>query len=268
MMRIIAVDWSGAKSRGGAKNIALAEARDGELVHLELGIRGRDQIVDRLIELRDESGHLVVGLDFAFSFPGWYLRQQTCASAREMWSRLAHGDAADQLLANCAPPFWGLKGTSLDRGVEPYRVTERNVKRAEGVTPKSIFHISGSGTVGTGSIRGMRSLHALQDAGFSIWPFDDPGNATIVEVYPRLFAPRVPDNVAARAAHLDALDPPTPGELREVAKWSDDAFDATVSAIAMSQHAAELSSLPRIEDDTLRLEGIIWWPGWRSAHNF
>jgi hypothetical protein len=33
----------------------------------------------------------------------------------------------------------------------------------------------------------MRVLHELAEAGFTIWPFEPAGDATIIEIYPRLF---------------------------------------------------------------------------------
>jgi hypothetical protein len=113
----------------------------------------------------------------------------------------------------------------------------------------------------------MCSLHAMRSAGFAIWPFDDAGAATAFEIYPRLFSGRMnKSSEDARRKHLAPLRGRMPRAARDAAIASDDAFDAAVSALAMSGHAADLASLPRIDDPQLRAEGIIWWPGWRAAH--
>lgn len=73
-MRVIAIDWSGATS-GARRRIWLAEYRDGEVARLECG-KSRDQIADHLIELAECDPDLVVGLDFAFSLPAWFLDER------------------------------------------------------------------------------------------------------------------------------------------------------------------------------------------------
>ena len=67
MTRVIAIDWSGAKS-GASSKIWLAEVYDGRLVRLESG-RNRGQLVAHLIRDASADNDVVVGLDFAFSFP-------------------------------------------------------------------------------------------------------------------------------------------------------------------------------------------------------
>jgi hypothetical protein len=133
--------------------------------------------------------------------------------------------------------------------------------------PKSIFQIAGAGAVGTGSIRGMAALHELSAAGFAVWPFDDPAPSLVLEIYPRVFCKRriIKSDAADRAAYIDQEDA-VPRALKHGASQTEDTFDAAVTAIAMSRHAADLLTLPPITDPTLRLEGIIWSPNWRSAH--
>ena len=66
-MRAVAIDWSG-KDQRAAEFIWLAEARDGRLVDLYNGL-GRGDVIDRVVALAQDEPRLVVGLDFAFSFP-------------------------------------------------------------------------------------------------------------------------------------------------------------------------------------------------------
>ena len=60
------------------------------------------------------------------------------------------------------------------------------MRRATGLHPKSIFQLAGPGTVGPGSLRGMPVLRRFRDAGWAVWPFDDPAARTVVELYPAL----------------------------------------------------------------------------------
>jgi len=262
-LRIIAVDWSGAAAGGGSKN-ALAEATAGRLLHVEDHL-ARRQVVERLIEIKKRSERAVIGLDFGFSVPAWYLAERGFAEAPELWRWLADGDHASELLRECAPPFWGLKGKFKPNLSVHYRNTELRVKAVQGIRPKSVFQISGPGTVGTGSIRGMCALHELRYAGFSIWPFDDQGVHTIVEIYPRLLTgPVHKRDPNRRREYLDKISGRMDEGQRAIAGDSEDAFDAAISALAMSDHAADLASLPRIDDAHLRLEGVIWHPQWRE----
>ena len=54
----------------------------------------------------------------------------------------------------------------------------------------------------------MRVLHELAEAGFTIWPFEPAGDATIIEIYPRLFTGKVVKSSAqACLQHLNAHYP-------------------------------------------------------------
>lgn len=82
-MRVIAIDWSGAR-KGTEKRIWLAEAAEGQLTRLENG-RGREQIFDHLKAEAERDPRMIVGLDFAFSLPAWFLEKRGFTSARELW---------------------------------------------------------------------------------------------------------------------------------------------------------------------------------------
>ena len=70
MKRVIAVDWSGAKA-GAVLKIWLAEVCGGRIKRPESG-RKRRELVEHLIDEAARDADLVVGLDFAFSFPRWF----------------------------------------------------------------------------------------------------------------------------------------------------------------------------------------------------
>ncbi|MEX2246402.1 MAG: hypothetical protein WEC75_06920 [Dehalococcoidia bacterium] len=256
-MRIIAVDWSGAKA-GAQRKIWLAEAAGGILRRLECG-RSREEISQHLVDLAARDGELMVGLDFAFSFPAWFLRSEGFSSAHELW-RACAGGAAERWLSACDPPFWGRPGRGRPDDVEHFRRTERETTRVAGIGPKSVFQVGGAGAVGTGSLRGMPALASLRDAGFAVWPFDSPRLPLVMEIYPRVLTGHVAKSREdARRLHLTRYRPQL-GALFETAASSQDAFDAATSAIVMSQHARSFASLAGARDEVERLEGAIWSP--------
>jgi hypothetical protein len=253
--RVIAIDWSGSITTAAHK-IWLAEAIDGRLVRLENG-RHREDVAGHLIAEAQRGPELVIGLDFAFSLPAWFLAEHGLNSAAELWD-LADREA-DGWLSD--PPFWGKPGCKKPDLIEHYRRTELQAPPTRGIRPKSVFQVGGAGAVGTGSLRGMRLLRTLRTAGFTIWPFDPPGWPRVIEIYPRLLTGPVSKcRPEARAAYMDTRYPELPNRFRHCCVASDDAFDAAASALAMSRHVDELTSLPAVDGDIARLEGAIWYP--------
>ncbi|HXR30183.1 MAG TPA: hypothetical protein VN752_03475 [Solirubrobacterales bacterium] len=253
-MRVVAVDWSG-KLKGAAESLWQAEVRDGELTELRNGLE-RDDLVAKLIELAGKDPHLVVGLDFAFSFPAWWCEEEGWSSGKDVWTAMGH--LGEELLEECGPPFWGRPGKRNPHSkARLYRRAERD---EDGVCPKSVFQIGGAGAVGTGSIRGMPHLLTLAENGFGIWPFSD-GWPRVVEIYPRLLTgPVKKGRWSARHAYLFERFPDQPRNLLERAAGSEDAFDAAVSALVMSEHEAELQALARPPGPEYEIEGAIWRP--------
>jgi Protein of unknown function (DUF429) len=259
-MRALAVDWSGDALQAH-KRMWLAEADEpGRLVRLEAG-RNRPEITRHLVS---QTGPVAIGLDFAFSFPAWFIHQLGVQTAPALWAHVA--EAGEDWLATCAPPFWGRPGhPRLASSETEWRRAEQALARVGGIGPKSVFQIGGAGSVGTGSLRGMPLLDALHLAGASIWPFSAGSWPLALEIYPRLLTGRV--HKSKRAARRDLLEERYPWlatEHRRLAVESEDAFDAAVSALVMVEHLDDLQTLPVEADATLRLEGRIWHPGWRE----
>lgn len=255
-IRIIAIDWSGSEKDQRSK-IWLAEVEGGRLLRLECG-RAREEVAEHLRAEASGPRPLVVGLDFAFSFPAWYLTERDLGSAFDLWGLArTHGDS---WIRSCEPPFWGRPGKrATERRV--YRQTELRIKEHSKGEPKSAFQIGGAGSVGTGSILGMPLLQRLQEAGFSVWPFDDPRPPMLLEIYPRLLTGelRKSDPVARRSLTLKRYHELDPG-YHAAAMASEDAFDAMVSALEMDRHAQHIMELKRSEDPNELLEGRIWDP--------
>jgi hypothetical protein len=252
--RVVAVDWSG-RARGAGRYRWAAEVVGGELVALRGGWE-LDALCEHLVELaRDDT--LVVGFDFSFSLPAWYLDTLGVSNGPELWRVVAeHGET---WLRECEPPFWGRPGRPRP-DQHHLRDTERAVAAFAGLSPKSTFQIGGAGSVGTASLRGMPMLTRLRTAGFAVWPFDDRRWPLVVEVWPRLFTgPVVKRRPEARAAY--ARDHGLPAEIAV----SEDAFDAAVSAFGMWSARHQLANLPTAGIEGVRREGWIWSPAVRSA---
>jgi hypothetical protein len=259
---VVAVDWSGRRT-GERRYLWTAEAADGELVSLACG-RTRGQLADDLVARADADPDLVVGFDFSFSLPAWFLDQQGFATAPELWD--AATSDGEAWLRDCAWPFWGRPGRPRPELPQHLRVTEAAIggrgAAVGGIRPKSTFQIGGAGSVGTGSLRGFPVLARLRRAGFAIWPFDAPAAAPVaIEIYPRLLTGAVvKSDRGARRAHLDQRHPGIETGLRDLALAGEDAFDAAVSAIVMSHHEGRLRALPEIDDPVVRREGWVWAP--------
>lgn len=253
-MQIIAIDWSG-REHGAAEAIWFARVRDGALVELENGME-RAEVIDAAIAATREQPQTVVGLDFAFAFPAWYAQRRGWTSGRQVWDAMR--DGAEALLEACEPPFWGRPGTRAQTLGPALRESEADAPS----TPKSVFQIGGAGAVGTGSLRGMRHLADLSDAGVAIWPFDDPRLPMALEIYPRaLTGPVLKSRHRARRDYVARRFPDEDAVLRERAAGSEDAFDAAVSALVMAHHHDELAALPSFPSGSrTRLEGAIWTP--------
>lgn len=239
-MRVAAVDWSG-RAVGARRHIWTALVEDGKLT-LESD-RDRMQVGDRLVELALADPVLVVGLDFGFSLPLWFLDHHGLKSGHEVPEQLA-----ERWLRDCPPPFWGRRGRG--RGPEPqYRLTELQAPAA-----KPVFQIGGAGSVGTGSLRGFPLLRRLRAEGFAVWPFDPPELPVAIEIFPRLLTGPVRKcRLLERRAYL--LERGWPEE----AALSEDAFDAAVSALRMDRFRRPLQALPEETDPVLRREGRIWF---------
>lgn len=108
-------------------------------------------------------------------------------------------------------------------------------------------------------------LLALRDAGWAVWPFDAPSTHTLVEIYPRLFTgPVVKRDATARAAFLIRNCVTDARKFAEAMMESEDAFDAGVSAVRMSE-VIHASPLPTVRDPLSRIEGRIFVPAAVSA---
>ncbi|MCU1427443.1 MAG: putative molybdopterin biosynthesis related methylmutase domain / Molybdopterin biosynthesis [Actinomycetia bacterium] len=236
---IVAVDWSGATDmRAQRRHIWAATVRAGGEMKLTSGM-SRDEIIDVVVALEPP---VVVGFDFSFGVPAWFARDLGCRTIDDVWAAAAAN--AGTWLHAIAAPFWG-RGARLhcDIGAaQQFRACEQRL-RDDRLPAKSVFQLVGNGQVGAGSVRGMALLPRLRAAGFAIWPFDDAGTRTVVEIYPRAF------RAMAAGARLPAET-----------TTSRDAYDAAISALGMHDQRAHFASLRAAKDAVTRIEGDVWLP--------
>lgn len=259
--RVVAVDWSGRKDAAGQRRaIWLCEVDATGVVRLEAG-RTRGELVQHLIDEIRTNSSVCIGLDFAFSFPAWFVREVTNGQAENLWSVVER--EGEEWRRRCQPPFWGFAGThaTADSTTRPLRRrTEYAMRPIDGSSPKSVFQVNGGGTVGTGSLRGMPLLRTLREAGAAIWPFDDARLPLVVEIYPRIHTGELKKSKGdERAEYVKKLSWVLKPAIEAAAAGSDDALDALMSACAMWEHRAHLASLP-VGDEVARVEGEIWNP--------
>jgi hypothetical protein len=295
--RVVAVDWSGRVDVAGQRRHIWAGVWAAGEVTLEAG-RTREELVEWLIAMAQETPRMVVSLDCCFSFPAWFLAEHGCETVFEFWKKVAEGQGERWLAGECEDVardvrFWGaphkrpeefcgenfyrgLRTTDMDNKVTPKMAGEdpERAAKVKGITPKSPFQIGGSGSVGTGSLRAMPFLLRMWEAGFRVWPYESAllnaakPRPLLVEMYTRLMTGAVAkSNEAARRRYIAAkrrsggLYAGLGRGVFAKAYGSEDAFDALVSVLEMARWREEFAGLKATKDEVLRLEGITWRPG-------
>ena len=81
--KIIAIDWSGRKGSDLKRHIWAGVWHEGR-IELHSG-RTREELIDWVIEQSKITPKLVVGVDFCFSYPAWFLQELGVKSAIEFW---------------------------------------------------------------------------------------------------------------------------------------------------------------------------------------
>ncbi len=253
----------------------LVAIRDGqmELIRRDLTTA---QITDYLSAKATADQPTLVGLAYCFSTPAWFVRGLVPPQASSFWElcesvrdeeRQTPGDLARAL----GPPFRE-SGTDLEVPLRNDQPEFRDTEVAQGAipetTPSSVFRIGGSGSVGGLAVLGAPVLKFLSEAGMRIWPIDDAGQHTAVEIFPRgLWAAVDPlaDPISTPDARAQFLEHPDIRRLhgigggdREVLRRERRAFDAFLTAWALSRYGGSLHG--RTINETARLEGEIWIP--------
>lgn len=253
--RVFAIDWSGAKKFG--RKIVVAEVGESGLAVLKDEWKSRDAIAEDLIQKANQDANFIVGFDFAFSFPQWFLKEKRCKSAVEFWELIQK--EGDLWISNLTSPFFK-KGTGPPRKSQ-FRKTEIEIKQRTSMNPETVFKLVGPKQVGKSSITGMPILRKLRENKFNIWPFDPPKLPLVVEIYPRLFYDNKikKNNPEHRWEFLNKY-PELSDFDRMKATCSDDIFDAVVSAFEMFKNRENFAHLQHTDDSVAKMEGLIWYP--------
>lgn len=267
----VAIDWSGAKGvrhRGIA--VAVAEAGDRAprpVAPPSPAGWARGEVADFLEGL---PGRVLAGFDFSFAPPfvarGAYLPGlATADDGPGFWRHVdALSDDADYgaagFMAGAARPhFWMGAADGRKADFLHWRVCELAFNAGGGGKASTLFDCVGAAQVAKASLAGMRVLNRLRGP-FAVWPFDPPGERTIVEIYGRAMLRhaggrglKIRDGAALDAA-LAALgsDP-----VRPARPLDDNETDALVIAAALRRLAPDPRwwQPPALTPEIARTEG-------------
>ncbi len=205
--RFVGVDWSGARGPE-LPGLQVAMATDGRSPPCLVPPPGggklwtRDMFADWLVkETFSGNDRVLVGLDFAFSFPrhdtGEFFpgSPDTPYTVFDLWRHV------DGRCGNTESFYAGTfvedkRYASYFQGGVRYehrlRMTDERCHRMGWGRPETVFKLVGPAQVGKGSLAGMRVLHRLRGEipRLRVWPFDpsESRSATVaVEVYPGAF---------------------------------------------------------------------------------
>jgi len=275
----VGIDWSGA--RGPRQpGIQLAEALPGgaapRTILTDDGRHwGRGSVHDWLLRraeaaTMDSGPPLLVGIDFAFAhpfvdegayYPGlagsppdaaalWGLVDDCCRDDRHFYGGAVFA----------APGIGDYYLSPRHHGAPHYRSRRRLTElaaRASARAPSPTFKAIGADNVATGSMAGMRLIHALKAAlgpRLAIWPFDRVEAArlprlsmVLVEIFPSYYFHRVGMNPAKNAAAdpafmsaaLAAYDSAGVGPGFAPRGSDADEADAIIAAAALRWHAGQ-----------------------------
>lgn len=261
----IIVDWSAAsKPALGANSIWVgALARDARLkfqfqsANPSTRKKARELIqglTERFVKRGDK---VLIGFDFSLGYPAGTAALAGLASDRPAWqamheylatkvketddnsnTRFAVAASLNYAMSKGPVPFWGApakdrlttlastRGDFDEVGLNEYRRVERWVREAYKAKPKSGWQLYGAGSVGSQSLLGIPTVHALGQSlpNSKIWPFEtgfgsmdaeslEGTDVVFAEVYPSLIEakPRTGEvldqaQVEAMARHYYSLD--------------------------------------------------------------
>lgn len=254
----IIVDWSAAgKPAQGANSIWIgALARDARLqfrfqaVNPPTRLAARDMIAGLAERFVGRGDKVLIGFDFSLGYaagtaeaigldttarPAWQaMHEHLAAKVKEKPdnsnTRFAIAAGLNYAMTKGPLPFWGApardqittltgqKGDFSRSPVAEYRLCEQWVRQRHKAKPKSSWQLYGAGSVGSQSLLGIPSVHALRQKlpNAAIWPFEtgfEPFTAeklegtdiVFAEVYPSLVSARPEAGEVADQAQIRAL---------------------------------------------------------------
>jgi precorrin-8X/cobalt-precorrin-8 methylmutase len=241
---VLIVDWSAAStSKLGRDSIWVGHASESGTEPLNVATRGQALRVvgDRLVELIRQGRRILIGFDFPYGYPrGTAERIGLSGESSDeppwlrVWNELARlvtdgptnannrFEVAAELNRRGAC-FWGKPATSRAE-VQPtkqpftlpeFRATEQ-LLRSQARHPKSVWQLSGAGSVGSQALLGIPVVRALRfDERLAdvsrAWPFETgfmlPRNVQVVhaEVWPGVIQPDATAHAVADARQVLTL---------------------------------------------------------------
>jgi len=216
----IAIDWSGAAR--AYDGIAVAICRPGrsspQLVAPARRRWTREEIAEWVKSRVDGRQRLLIGFDFAFSFPYencGYLGGQAegVEDTFALWEMIEAKSTGDSDFGcsrflgdpNYAPLFW-TAGPKPKRWIERKRRTEHACAESTKTRPDTLYKLIHSKQVGKASITGMRVLHHVRSRKgdcVAIWPFESLRTSAIVEIYPTMFRKLATGSIAKLRSRND-----------------------------------------------------------------
>jgi molybdopterin-guanine dinucleotide biosynthesis adapter protein len=234
---VVVVDWSASSVRGPAKEsknaIWIGCCSDGKQSATYHRSRSEaESYLTTLLDAEAKAGRrTLVGFDFAMSYPSGFATALTGSpDPHGVWAwldrnivdghdnsnnRLAVAEQINKSLGGKGP-FWvvneGLSSEALPFGKHGkvdftgLNLREfRAIEKSGGVgQPKSVWQLTGPGSVGSQSLMGLPMIHRLSQRPYtSVWPFEAPTAQTVLaEIYPSLLAHAVaadPDEIKDRS---------------------------------------------------------------------
>lgn len=245
-----------------------------------------DEVLAYLGRFQEAGESVLLGCAFCFSVPKWLgdrLASESGIPAPDVLWRAA--DRCAEPAANAAELIESINA-ELDAGPGPFwrgdlnevdpisasrhpgmRATEKAVQKQTEARPSSVFRVGGDASVGALALWGMAILPWLRESGFAIWPFDDPGPRTAVEIFPRsLWSATNPGRpVRSRQSDREAFfdgraSVGLGGATRDVFVKERRAFDALLTAWSLRRYGGNIARSPDGSSPAAAVEGEIWLP--------
>lgn len=257
--QFIAVDWSGAR---GPKlpGLQMAVCRPGRgsprLVKPPSPLKTwtRSAVLEHIAKQGTSDGPVFAGFDMSVAFPfcdlGCYFpgHAESPPNPRALWQTVDElSNSADDFYAGPfsrpGSPYADYLNAPGNRGakydLKRLRVTDQRC--LNWTRPSSVFNGVGPGSVGTGSLAGMRFFHAakkINDPNIAIWPFDEVSaheKLVMCEIFPRFYVKRA--NIDPRGwrekGFLNRVLRAYESDPVRTSPRSEDEIDALLSAAAM-----------------------------------
>ena len=230
--RFVGMDWSGERGPG-LPGLQVAMATAGwcppRLVPPPDGRKNwtRGVFMNWLVETLSGNDRVLVGLDFAFSFPrhdrGEFFPDvsdpDAPSTAFDLWRRVDDlcGAKGKDFFAGAFveegryAPYFLLPGKRGARYEHRLRMTDERCGQKGLRSPETVFKLVGPRQVGKGSLAGMRVFHHLRRKmpRLCVWPFDrlpkSRSVAVAVEVYPNAFV-RMSEVASGKVRDMKTLD--------------------------------------------------------------